>query len=115
MTATTATLVHRSDSRDANALRIARVAAGSRVQRQRIAAEYRRTVENARRESVVATYLADAERAGAVAIGFKICTDYGKIRMRETFAEARGTLVHYFHDDMEAWGITATGDYVAIW
>jgi hypothetical protein len=115
MTAT-ATLVHTTSLDADNALRVARVAAAGRVQRARLAAEYRAVVERARAEAVVDTYLSDAERAGALKIGFKICLEEGgKLRYAEDLATARWTLVHYFGADMEAWGITASGEYVAIW
>ncbi len=111
MTAT-ATLVHTSSRTDDNALRIARVAAAGRIERARIAAEYRATVQRAKAEAVAGTYVRDLIAAGAVEVGFKICDDMGKWRGRVVVGNAAPLLAAHWGEDVEAWGIDANGEYV---
>lgn len=115
MTAT-ATLVHTSSRALDNADRIARVAAAGRVQAARIVAERRAAERAAYAREVATSWVEDIRAAGAVKVGFKICDDYGKHRLVATLADAVETLVRHYGEDVEAWGITATDDYVSeVW
>lgn len=114
MTATT-TLVHTSSREADNALRIARVAAAGRIAAERAARE---AADEARYASALAYYtdaVEDVRARGAVRIGHKIClADGGKWRGAVGVAEAAEFLARAmkWEDDVEAWGISAAGEYV---
>jgi hypothetical protein len=116
MTAT-ATLVHSSSRANDNAERIARVAAAGRIERARIAAEYRATVDRARAESVATQWVEDIRAAGAVRIGHKWClSDGGKWRGTVLIEHAADFMARAWGEDIEAWGINAAGEYVGqVW
>jgi hypothetical protein len=116
MTTSTATLVHTSSRKADNALRLARVAAAGRVAVERQAAEARKAARYAHAVDIALAWVEDIRAAGAVSVGFKICDDDGKHRFRTTLADAAGVLAHHAGEDVEAWGVTASGEYVAnVW
>jgi hypothetical protein len=113
---TTAVLVHSSSRKADNALRVARVAAAGRVAAERVAEQARKAARYAAAVDTALAWVEDVRADGAVSVGFKICDDDGKHRFRTTLADAAGVLAHHAGEDVEAWGITASGEYVAnVW
>jgi len=108
----TATLIHSSSREADNAVRVARVAAAGRVQAARIAREHREAAERAKALTVASEWVEDLRAAGADRVGFKICTDEGKFRLRATLADAVGILARHWGEDVEAWGLNSTGEFV---
>src|SRR4051812_32292256 len=111
MTATATRLAYTSSVASDNALRIARVAAGSRVRAERRDAARREVaLRRAARDSALA-WVAAITRDGAVSVGFKICDDDGKHRFVATLADAVHSLTAHAGGDVEAWGIRVDGEY----
>jgi hypothetical protein len=99
------TLVHTTCRANDNAVRIARVAAAGRVQDARLA-----------RRAQAQAWVDELRAAGATVIGFKICDEMGKWRMRRTLEDAVDTLVSHWGGDVEAWGLNAEMEYVgSVW
>ena len=112
MTAT-ATLVHTSSRTADNAVRIARVAAAGRVEAQRVAAARRKAAQHAHALAVATEWVEDVRAAGAVHIGHKWCmSDGGKWRGTVLIEHAAEFLARAWGEDIEAWGVDASGEYV---
>lgn len=120
MTAT-ATLVHSTATpsvSDVNRLRVARVAAAARLARVREAEAQRDAVRLERALVPATAWIEDLRAAGATEVGFKIICDMGKWRTVRPIADAADFLAHRIadHDDVEAWGLNARGEYVGeVW
>jgi hypothetical protein len=115
MTAT-ATLVHTSSRKADNALRIARVAAATRIATERRKAEWAAGERYNRAIDSALSWVEDVRAEGAVAVGFKICDDDGKHRFRATLADAAQVLAMHAGEDVEAWGVREDGEYCAnVW
>lgn len=108
---TTATVRYTSSREGDNLVRIARVAAGSRVKVQRAEAARREVARRQRARQAALGWVADIVRDGAVRVGFKVCDDMGKHRFVTSPGEAVGTLTRLAGQDVEAWGIRADGEY----
>jgi hypothetical protein len=112
MQTSTATLVHTSSRHEDNAVRIARVAAAGRVAAARVRAEQVRIETEAHATRVATEWIEDVRALGATVIGFKVCDDYGKYRFRLSVEDATASLVSHWGADIEAWAVTAEGEYV---
>jgi hypothetical protein len=108
----TATIVHTSSREQIARVSMARVAAGSRIQAARIAREHREAARRVEATTAAVAWVEDLRAAGADRVGFKICTDEGKFRLRATLADAVGILVNHWGEDVEAWGLDSTGEFV---
>jgi len=118
----TSTLVFTSSRSNDNALRIARVAAASRIAAERAAREAKAEAERAAREAVfeadlvlAQAWVAEAVAAGATVIGHKICmAEGGKWRGLVSTDEAAGLIARAWRDEdsVEAWGLNDAGEYV---
>ena len=115
MTATSI-LVHTSSRAQDNALRIAHVAAAGRRAAERMAAERAAERRNqailAERVAVypeAAAWVQTVREAGAIAIGYKVCTDLGKYRFSADIDNALDTLLAHVGDDIEVWAIGPHG------
>jgi hypothetical protein len=112
MTTATATLRYSSsreqDTRDA----IARVSAAGRVEATRRIHEAREAARLVRATQVAVVWVESLRSAGAVEVGFKHCTDLGKHRFRASLADAVGYLARHGSEDIEAWGLDASNEFV---
>ena len=115
MSTSTATLVHTSSRALATRDAMARVAAASRIEAERIAAAKHRVRGLAANLALATEWVEDVRAHGAVKVGFKICMVEGG-KWRPVFpidgaAEMIARCV-YDGDDVEAWGINAAGENV---
>lgn len=109
---TAATIVHTSSREQETRDRIARVSAAGRVEATRRVREAREAAQRVTATQTAVVWVERLRMAGAVEVGFKICTDEGKFRLRLPIDNAVGTLVNHWGEDVEAWGLTAAGEFV---
>lgn len=111
----TATLVHTSSRALATRDAMARVAAASRIEADRKAAEARREAGIAHNRVMAQAWVDQIAAAGAVEIGTKVClADGGKWRPVLLLDGAADSLARWIADgdDVEAWGVNAAGETV---
>lgn len=111
----TSTLVHTTRTGDEARVAIARVAAAGRVQAEREAAEAREAAALAHNAGGVQAWIDRIAAAGAMEIGTKVClAEGGKWRPVLTLDGAAESIARWIYDgdEVEAWGITASGEYV---
>lgn len=105
-------LAHTSSRADDNALRIARVAAASRLAAERVAAEARAAVARAHNLAIAEALVADWTAAGATEVGFKIWSDDGgKWRPVYLIAHAADFMAG-LTEPFDAWPLAADGSQV---